>query len=357
MTGRLQPGERRSTNIVAIGNIKIGGKEPIRVQSMTKCDTRNVNKTLFEIERLKKAGCEIVRIALPDQNAVASFREIRKRASIPLVADIHFDYRLALSAIEAGADKIRINPGNIGGKNRIALVIEKAKENNIPIRIGVNAGSIEKEILKKRGSASVPAILESIQRSIDIFTSCNFSNIVLSAKTTEVLETVEIYQTLARTYPYPLHLGITEAGLPFRGGLRSGVGLGILLYNNIGDTIRVSLTGDPVLEVVAGYEILRSLGLREYGPILISCPTCGRCELDIIKIASEVEERLWSIHKPIKVAVMGCSVNGPGEAKAADIGIAGGRRMGVIIKKGKIVKKVRESALVDELMVEIEKLV
>jgi len=346
---------RRKTRSVLVGNVRIGGRAPITVQSMTKTDTRDISKTIAQIERLRRAGCEIVRLAVVDDAAAVAFGKIRKHVKLPLVADIHFDYRLALAAIEQGADKVRINPGNIGARWKVEEIIRCAADHGTAIRIGVNAGSVEKEILKKTGRASTQALVESVRRSVDIFSAARFNRVVLSAKAAGALETIKACQRLARDYDYPLHLGITESGLTFRGGIRSAVGLGVLLYEGIGDTIRVSLTGDPVAEVIAGYEILKSLQIREYGPVVISCPTCGRCRIDLVKIAGQVEDALVGFTRPLKVAVMGCSVNGPGEARAADFGIAGGRGAGVIFRKGKIVKKVAESALVAGLLTEIRK--
>lgn len=297
----------------------------------------------------------MIRLAIPDKDAVSAFNEIKKAVRTPLIADIHFDYRLAIATIEAGADKIRINPGNIGARWKTEAVIKKARDQGIPIRVGVNAGSIDKDILKRYGSASAEALIESIRRSIEIFKDQGFDDLVISAKAADAMPTVKAYQSIAVECDYPLHLGITEAGLPFKAGIKSAAGLAILLNQGIGDTLRVSLTGDPVLEVIAGYEILKALNLREHGPILISCPTCGRCEINLVHLAQQVEEHLNGMTKPIKVAVMGCSVNGPGEAKAADYGIAGGRGAGVVFKKGAIIKTVSEAQLVETLINEIKK--
>lgn len=343
---------------IFIGPVKIGEGAPVRIQSMAKSKTEDIKKVVREIKGLENAGCEIVRVAVPNENAAQKIREIKSQIKIPLVADIHFDYRLALESIKNGADKIRINPGNIGADYKIKEIIKAAKDKNIPIRIGVNAGSISKAVLSKYNNPNARAVLESVKQSLRVFTKEDFTNIVLSAKTASPLETIEIYSGLAREYPYPLHIGVTESGLPFEGAIRSTTALAILLYKGIGDTIRVSLTGPSVLEVYAAQEILSSLGKRGFGPILISCPTCGRCEVNLEKITKEVKKHLTrkagairkSIKKPIKIAVMGCVVNGPGEARVADYGIACGKKSGVIFKQGKIIKKCKEDNLVAELM-------
>jgi len=335
---------------VLVGSVQIGGGSPIVVQSMTKCKTEDVKAVVREIKGLEKAGCEIIRVAIPNQSAVKNISTIKTKINIPIVADIHFDYRLAIESIKAGADKIRINPGNIGADYKVIEIIEAAKDKNIPIRIGVNAGSISKSILSKYKNPNIQAILESIKQNLKIFEKRNFQSIVLSAKTTNPLETVEVYQRLSETYPYPLHIGVTEAGLPFDGIIRNTAALAILLNQGIGDTIRVSLTGPSLLEVEAAKEILSSLGKRKFGPILISCPTCGRCEVNLEHIARQVKKQLENIKIPIKVAVMGCVVNGPGEARSADFGIACGKRSGVIFKNSKIVKKSKEDKLVSDLI-------
>jgi (E)-4-hydroxy-3-methylbut-2-enyl-diphosphate synthase len=332
-----------------VGGVQIGGGAPIRVQSMVKYRTENANIVIREIKILEKAGCEIIRVAVPNQNAVKSIPTIKANIKIPLVADIHFDYKLALDAIKAGADKIRINPGNIGTDYKVKEIIKAARDKNIPIRVGVNAGSISKAILRKYKNPNIPAILESIKQNLKIFDKENFSNLVLSAKTANPLETIEVYQKLYKEYPYPLHIGVTEAGLPFEGVIRNTTAVAILLNQNIGDTIRISLTGPSVLEVQAAQEILAGLGKRVFGPTLISCPTCGRCEVNLIKMAQRVDQELKKIKRPIKVAVMGCVVNGPGEARTADYGIACGKKSGVIFKHGKIIKKCREEDLVKAL--------
>lgn len=332
--------------IVEVGGIKIGGGNPIVVQSMIKRSIEEVDNIVTDIERLKKAGCELIRIAVPDKAAVEPFAEIVERSSLPVIADIHFHGDLAIAAVEAGAAKIRINPGNIKKEGLVELArITKAK--NLPVRIGVNGGSIDR---KRFPEVTVDAMVTTLNGAIEIFEG---TPIVLSAKSSDVVSTLEIYRRI-KDLGHPLHIGITEAGPPFRGGIKSGVGLGILLAEGIGDTIRVSLTGDPVLEVTAAYEILRSLGLREHGPLLISCPICGRCKVDLLDIVGEVEKRLDSISKPIKIAVMGCEVNGPGEAKDADIGIAFGRSSGLIFKKGEVVAKVKEGEAIDRLFEHIE---
>ncbi|AAM24622.1 Essential bacterial protein, involved in density-dependent regulation of peptidoglycan biosynthesis [Caldanaerobacter subterraneus subsp. tengcongensis MB4] len=348
---------RKLTREIKIGNKKIGGNNPILVQSMTNTDTHDVEKTVEQIKRLEEEGCDIIRVAVPDEKAAYSIKEIKKHINIPLVADIHFDYRLAIKSIENGADKIRINPGNIGREENIKKVVEAAKERGIPIRIGVNAGSLEKEILNKYGGITPEAVVESALKSVRLLEKLGFYDIVISLKTSNVPLTIEAYKLASSKVDYPLHLGITEAGTLESGTIKSAIGIGTLLYMGIGDTIRVSLTGDPVHEVRVGRQILRALGLLKEGVEVISCPTCGRTKIDVIKLATEVERRTSHIKKPLKVAVMGCVVNGPGEAKEADIGIAGGDREGVIFKKGKIYKIVKEEHLLEELLKEIEKMV
>lgn len=347
---------RKITREVKIGNKKIGGNNPILVQSMTNTDTRDIEKTIEQIKRLEDYGCDIIRVAVPDMEAAEAIKEIKKNINIPLVADIHFDYRLAIKSIENGADKIRINPGNIGRQENIKKVVEIAKEKGIPIRIGVNSGSLEKEILHKYKGVTAEAVVESALKNVLILEKLGFYDIVISLKTTNVPLTIEAYKFASSKVDYPLHVGITEAGTIEAGTIKSAVGIGTLLYLGIGDTIRVSLTGDPVHEVRVGRQILRSLGLLKEGVEIISCPTCGRTKIDLINLAEEVEKRTKNIKKPLKVAVMGCVVNGPGEAKEADIGIAGGDGEGVIFKKGKVYKKVKEEELIEELMREIEKL-
>jgi (E)-4-hydroxy-3-methylbut-2-enyl-diphosphate synthase len=340
---------RKFKKIVTVGKVKIGGRNPIVVQSMTKTPTSDRQKTLNQIRRLEKAGCELVRLAVVNQSDIRALRWIRGKTKVPIIADIHFDYRLALDAIDCGVDKIRINPGNIGENWKLIEVIKKAGDRGLPIRIGVNAGSLPKSIIKKYKHPTPAAIVQTIKQTLSVFNKHNFNNIVISAKNAEVKDTVIVYERLNSAFDYPLHIGITEAGLPFQGGIKSAVGLGILLDQYIGDTIRVSLTGDPVREVVAAYEILSAIGIRRTKPVLISCPTCGRCQVSLIKIAKAVEERLRKYRSYIKVAVMGCVVNGPGEAREADFGIACGKHIGLIFAKGKEIKRVKENRLVDEL--------
>jgi (E)-4-hydroxy-3-methylbut-2-enyl-diphosphate synthase len=322
---------------------------------MTNTDTRNVEATVRQIQQLETVGCEIVRVAVPDEEAAGAIAKIVPQINIPLIADIHFDYRLALKSIAAGAQGLRINPGNIGERKRVQEVVRQCQERGIPIRIGVNAGSLERSLLTKYGKASAPAMVESALEHIKILEDMGFTDIKISMKSSSVLMTVNAYQMLSQQVDYPLHVGITEAGTLERGLLKSAVGLGLLLYQGIGDTIRVSLTADPVEEVWAAYEILRNLELRQRGVELISCPTCGRCEIDLINLAQSVEEKVKFIPEPIKIAVMGCVVNGPGEARDADIGVAGGRGVGLLFRNGEIIKKVPQTQLIDELMAEIYK--
>lgn len=346
--------QRKKTKEINIGGVKIGGDNPVAIQSMCCTDTRNVNETCEQISRLEEAGCEIIRVAVPDMEAAEALKEIKKNIHIPLVADIHFNYRLALKAIENGADKLRINPGNIGNEDRVKAVAEAAKEKNIPMRIGVNSGSLEKDILQKYGAVTPEGLVESALRHVEILERYDFDNIVISIKASNVPFTMKAYSILSEKVNYPLHLGITESGTVWTGSIKSAVGIGLILGLGIGDTIRVSLTGDPVEEVKTAREILKALELRKFGVEFISCPTCGRTEIDLISIANSVEEKCRGIGKNIRVAVMGCAVNGPGEAKEADIGIAGGKGYGLIFKKGVIIKKVPENMLVDELMKEID---
>lgn len=345
-----------NTRRIRIGDRYIGGGGPILVQSMTNTKTQDAHGTVEQIKRLQEAGCDIVRVAVPDRSAAEAVKYIKKHISIPLVADIHFDYRLAIQAIINGADKIRINPGNIGDSERVRQVIEAAREREIPIRIGINSGSLEKEILKKHGHPTADALVESTLNNIRLVESMNFNNIVISIKSSDVMLTVESYMKAAKVTDYPLHLGITEAGTVLAGSIKSSVGLGILLYNNIGDTIRVSLTGDPVEEIHVAREILKSLKLTKGGIEIISCPTCGRTNVDLIKVAEEVEARTRGIavRKPMKLAVMGCAVNGPGEAKEADLGIAGGQGEFLLFVKGNIVRKIPQESVIEELIKEIE---
>lgn len=348
--------ERRITKKIKIGDKYIGGDSPILIQSMTNTDTRNAEDTIKQIRELKIAGCDVVRCAVPDEAAAKSLREIISAVDIPVVADIHFDYRLALMAIDAGISKLRINPGNIGDKWKVAELAKAANEKNIPIRIGVNSGSLEKELLNKYGKVTAEALVESAMNHIKILEDVNFNNIVISIKSSRVPMMLESYRLMSQKTDYPLHLGVTEAGTSWRGTIKSSIGIGALLSEGIGDTIRVSLTSEPVEEIKVGIEILKSLGLKKRGIEFISCPTCGRTQIDLINIAKTVEEKLQDLDKDIRVAVMGCVVNGPGEAREADIGIAGGKGEGIIFKKGEIIKKVKENLLVSELLKEIENL-
>ncbi len=344
---------RRKTRVVKIGDVPVGGDNPIVVQSMTNTDTRNVEATVRQIKELEAAGCELVRVAVVDMQAAEAIARIVPQINIPLIADIHFDYRLALKSIEAGAQGLRINPGNIGERKRVQEIVKRCQERDIPIRIGVNAGSLERRLLDKYGEVCAAALVESAREHIKILEDMAFYNIKVSLKSSSVLMTVEAYQLLSQQVDYPLHVGVTEAGTLERGLVKSALGIGLLLYQGIGDTIRVSLTADPVEEVWAAYEILRNLGLRNRGPELISCPTCGRSEIDLIGLAKAVDEKIKYLPDPIKIAVMGCVVNGPGEAREADVGIAGGRGVGLLFRRGEIVKKVPEAELINELMAEI----
>ncbi len=347
--------ERKKTREVKIGSLKIGGGQPVCIQSMCNTDTRDVEATVTQILALENAGCELVRVAVPDMAAADAIGEIKKKIHIPLVADIHFDYRLALRVMELGIDKVRINPGNIGDEERIRQVVTMAKEKKIPIRIGVNSGSLEKELLEKYGGVTPAGLVESALKHVRILEKYEFYDIVVSIKASDVLFSIEAYRLLSEAIPYPVHVGITEAGTPYAGTVKSA-GIGTILAMGIGDTIRVSLTGDPVEEIRAAKEILKSLGLRKFGPELVSCPTCGRTQIDLISIANEVERRCQGLEKNIKVAVMGCVVNGPGEARDADVGIAGGKGVGLLFQKGEIIRKVPEAELVDALMQEISRL-
>ena len=350
--------ERRKTSSICIGNVQIGGSAPIAVQSMTNTKTDNVEATVAQIKALCLAGCDIVRVAVPEMAAALAIRQIKAHVDVPLIADIHFDYRLAIAAMESGVDALRINPGNIGNVEHVALIVAAAKKHHIPIRIGVNAGSLEKGILEKYGGHASPAgMVESALQHIAILEKLGFYDIKISLKANDVPMTIKAYQLMSETVDYPLHLGITEAGTIKSGIIKSAVGIGALLAQGIGDTIRVSLTGDPVVEVQVANEILKSLGLKEYGPTLVSCPTCGRCNIDLAAIAEEVEKKLSTVRKPIKVAVMGCVVNGPGEAREADIGIAGGKGQGLVFRKGEIIQTVAEDQLIAALFAEIDKLI
>ncbi len=348
--------KRKQVREVKIGDVLIGGTNPVAIQSMCNTDTRDIKSTVKQILDLEKAGCEIIRVAVPDMEAAEAIKGIKKEIHIPLVADIHFDYRLALKAMEGGIDKIRINPGNIGDESRIKQVVDMAKSRHIPIRIGVNSGSLEKYLVEKYKGVTPRGLVESALNHVRILEKYNFEDIVVSIKASSVPFSIEAYSILSDEIPYPLHVGITEAGTTWSGTVKSAVGIGAILSRGIGDTIRVSLTGDPVDEIYAAKEILKDLGMRKFGIEFVSCPTCGRTQIDLISIAKEVEQKCKNIDKDIKVAVMGCVVNGPGEAKEADIGIAGGKGEGLIFKKGEILRKVPEEILVSELMKEIDKL-
>lgn len=346
--------QRRKSIALNLGGLWIGGNAPISVQSMTNTDTRDVKSTVDQIHVLEKKGCEIIRVAVPDMLAASQLEKIKKEISIPLVADIHFNYRLALKAIEEGVDGLRLNPGNIGEKDKIEKIVKAAQKKNIPIRIGVNAGSLEKDLLEKFRGVTAEAMVESALRHIRSLEDLNFKLIKVSLKASDVMTTIEAYRLLATKIDYPLHLGVTEAGTFFKGSIRSAIGIGTLLAEGIGDTIRVSLTAEPQKEIEVGFEILKALGLRKKGPELISCPTCGRCEIDLLTLASEVEQMLSNYTDSFKVAVMGCAVNGPGEARQADIGVAGGKKTGLIFRKGKVVKKVTQNEILEALQEEIE---
>lgn len=345
---------RKDTKVIEIGNVKIGGGNPIAIQSMTNTRTEDVESTVAQILRLEKVGCEIVRCAVPNMEAAKALEKIKKRIHIPLVADIHFDYRLAIAAMENGADKIRINPGNIGGEERVKAVVEKAKELGVPIRVGVNSGSLEKELVEKYHGVTAEGIVESALDKVHMIEKFGYYNLVVSIKSSDVLMCVKAHELIAKECPYPLHVGITESGTLLSGNIKSSVGLGIILHEGIGDTIRVSLTGAPEEEIKTAKLILRTLGLRKGGIEVVSCPTCGRTKIDLIGLANKVETMVADYPLDIKVAVMGCVVNGPGEAKEADIGIAGGIGEGLLIKKGEIVKKVKEEELLSVLQEELE---
>lgn len=350
---------RRKTRQIQVGKVTVGGDSPISVQSMTNTDTRNVAQTVDQICRLQAAGCDIARVAVLDQAAAMAIRDIQDKILIPLIADIHFDSRLAVAAMENGADGIRINPGNLGGEEKIALVVDAAKQHGVPIRVGVNSGSIEKDLLKTYGYPSPDnskALIESAMRNVRLVEKHGFHEIKISIKSSDVLTTINSYQLLSKTTDYPLHLGVTEAGGLIAGTVKSSVALGILLSQGIGDTFRISLTRDPVEEVRVGFELLRSLKIRERGPELISCPTCGRTRINLFELAEEVERFVQTMESPLKVAVMGCVVNGPGEAKQADIGVTGGNGVGIIFKKGEIWKKVSEEQLLEVFLAELKKM-
>ncbi len=346
---------RRKTRELKVGTVGVGGGSPISVQSMTNTNTADVNATVAQIKALEKAGCEIVRVAVPEMDAAGAIGRIKKEIRIPIIADIHFDWRLALKALEEGVDGLRLNPGNIGSGDRIKAVVKEAAARGVPIRIGVNAGSLEKDILSRYGHPKAEALVESAMRHIGILEDMDFRDIKVSLKASSVRMTIDSYRLLAQKVDYPFHIGVTEAGTLFSGTVKSSVGLGVLLSEGIGDTLRVSLTGDPVDEVRVGWEILKSLELRKRGINLVSCPTCGRIKLDCVSIALEVEKRLSHVEEPLNIAIMGCVVNGPGEAIGSDVGLAGGDGVGLIYVKGKPVKKVREEEAVDALIEEVSR--
>lgn len=345
---------RRRTRQIHIGDVSVGGGSPVVVQSMTNTDTRDWKATVAQIRRLEEVGCEIVRVAVPDQEAAAQLGRIKQSIALPLIADIHFDYRLALEALKAGVDGLRLNPGNIGGPQRVGKVARAAQERNVPIRIGVNSGSLEKDLLAEHGRATPEAMVESALRHIRLLEDHHFHLIKVSLKSSDVLDTIASYRLLASQTDYPLHLGVTEAGTLVDGAVKSALGIGVLLLDGIGDTLRVSITRDPEEEIPVAYSILRALKVRERGVELISCPTCGRTEIDLIPLVNKAERLLRKIRTPLKVAIMGCVVNGPGEAREADVGIAGGREKGILFKKGERLETVPESELLGKLMREVE---
>lgn len=347
---------RKNTRKIRVGDICIGGDSPISVQSMTNTDTRDIGATVRQIERLEEAGCDIVRVAIPDSEAAAAVGSIKKAIKIPLVADIHFDYRLALECMKNGVDKIRLNPGNIGGQDRVKIVADMARDRQIPIRIGVNSGSVEKSIVERYGGVTPEGMVESALAHAAMLENAGFYDIAISIKASSVPMTIAAYRLLSERSSYPVHVGVTEAGTNYKGTIKSAVGIGCLLAEGIGDTLRVSLTGDPVEEVKAGRQILKSLGLIKSGIEVVSCPTCGRTKIDLISIANKIEPLLDKMDRDIKVAIMGCAVNGPGEAKDADIGIAGGDHCALLFKKGKIIRKISEDRIVEELLKELEQM-
>lgn len=348
---------RRKTRQIHVGQVAVGGDAPVSVQSMTTFSPVDTEQAAAQIERLQQAGADIVRIAVPDRNAAESLRNLKQKIHLPLVADIHFDYRLALTALECGIDALRINPGNIGSADKVMAVVNRAKPLGVPIRIGINAGSLPEKILEEHGGhPTAEGMVECALEHIRILESQHFYDMVISLKSTDVPLMVKANRILAEKVEYPLHLGVTEAGTAFRGTVKSSVGIGALLLDGIGDTIRVSLTDDPVKEITAGKEILTAAGIRNYGPVMISCPTCGRCQVNLIDLAQRVEARLQTVKKPIRVAVMGCVVNGPGEAREADFGIAGGKGCGLVFRKGKIIRTVPEKQLISALMEEINRM-
>ncbi len=347
--------KRKLTRKIKIGNVEIGGGAPVSVQSMTNTYTQDIKSTVEQIKRLERAGCEIIRVAVPDNDAALAISGIKNQIKIPLVADIHFDFRLAIAAAKAGADGLRFNPGNIGSREKVAKLVDIAKDKNIPIRIGVNSGSLEKDILKKYGGATPEGMVESAMRHVELLDSFGFYDVKISIKASDVHRTVEAYRLLSQKTDIPLHVGVTEAGGLYQGIVKSALGIGMLLNQGIGDTLRVSLTRDPVEEVRVGFEILKALEIRQKGPDIISCPTCGRCNIDLFSIAEHIEKALLEYPHPIKIAIMGCVVNGPGEAKEADIGIAGGDGVGILFKKGKVVRKFPQEKLVEVLLGEVKK--
>ena len=347
---------REETRAVFVGGVQIGGQNDVVIQSMTTTDTRDVDATLRQIERLAEVGCQIVRLAVINEDAAKAIKDIKKRSPLPLIADIHFDYKLALTALESGIDKIRINPGNIGSMEKVKKVVDACQERKIPIRIGVNSGSIEKEILEKYGHPTAEGLVESAMKHVEILEAFNFQDIVVSLKASNVPMMIKAYHLMADKRNYPLHVGVTEAGTIFAGSIKSAIGIGSVLSSGIGDTIRVSLTGDSTEEIKVAKEILKSLEIRTNGPEMISCPTCGRAQIDLITLANKVENIIQQIDQPIKVAVMGCAVNGPGEAREADVGVAGGHGEGLIFRHGEIVRKIKEDQLFEELIKEIEDL-
>ena len=348
--------KRKKTKVVKVGNVPVGGENPIVVQSMTNTDTRNSKETVKQIKELEDVGCEVIRIAVPDIEAAKKIGEIKKNIKIPIIADIHYDYRLAIESVEQGVDKIRINPGNIDAKWKVMDIINTCKERNIPIRVGANSGSLKEKYLSRYNGPTPEALVESVLDEIRIIESSGFESIIVSLKSSNVMTMIEANRLFSEIRDYPLHLGVTEAGPPGRGEVFSAVGIGELLYNGIGDTIRVSLTGDPLPEIRTAYDILSALSLRQHGPRIISCPTCGRLEFDLEDVLKEIENCVRNIKKPLTIAVMGCSVNGPGEAKEADIGIAGGKKQAVIFKKGEIVATVKQEDLIKTFLSELKTL-
>ncbi|MDD5088939.1 MAG: flavodoxin-dependent (E)-4-hydroxy-3-methylbut-2-enyl-diphosphate synthase [bacterium] len=353
--GGNQEANKKPVREVRIGSLKIGGAHPVAVQSMTTTDTRDAVATLEQIHRLEEAGCEIVRVAVPDDEAAHALREIKKGTRIPLVADIHFHYKLALKAIDAGVDKIRINPGNLGGEDRARVVTRAARDAGIAMRLGVNSGSLEKELIDKYGGPTPQGMVESALGHLRFLEDEGFTNIVVSLKASNVRRMIEAYTLMRAACDYPLHLGVTEAGPPSTGIIKSAMGIGFLLFSGIGETLRVSLTADPVEEVRVGWEILKSLGLRSRGPMLVSCPSCGRCEVDLIDLATRVEQAIAGVKKPLHIAVMGCVVNGPGEAREADLAVVGGKGKGLLMRRGEIVATLSEEQLIPALLEEVEK--